>query len=172
MIRIDARFPTGNGVLMTAPDGTPMLDRDSRDSTGDRWYWHVRLRADTDTVARVRLARPGLLGRYGPAVRRDGRYEWSYTTPQQDGWFAVPVTASSDIRLCATLPYGLAELDAFRRRTTPDVTWRTLAASERHLPVPMLAAVASEAPHLLLLTARHHACEATASYVLEGAVNH
>jgi hypothetical protein len=171
MLRIHSDFPTGNGLVVVSPDDGIMLDRDIRDSSGDRWYWHVRLQPSVSTTVRIRTARPLILGRFGPAVRRDGTYEWLHATPQPDGDFEVELTTGADIRICATLPYGPDELDVFRRHSQSSVNWRTLTISEQNRPVPLLAVGSPGAPNLLILTARHHACEATASYVLEGAVD-
>ena len=170
MLRVAADFPTANGTIVALPDGTILLDRDMRDSTGDRWYWHVRLHASTDVVARFRMARPSLLGQYGPAVQDGGPYAWLHREPGPDGRFEVALTAATETKLCATLPYGLRDIAAFRGHVGPDVAWRTLALSERLRQVPLLAVPAPAAERLIVLTARHHACEATASYVLEGAV--
>jgi hypothetical protein len=171
MLRIDTAFPTGNGVVVASPDDTIILDRDIRDSIGDRWYWHIRLRPSASATVHIRTARPLLLGQFGPAVSRGGVYEWLRTTPQPDGGFEIEMTTGAEIRICATLPYGPNELDAFRRRSQPHVDWRTLTTSEQNRPVPILAVPSPRASTLLVLTARHHACEATASYVLEGAVD-
>jgi hypothetical protein len=170
MVQVDVAFVTGNGVVVAEPDGAITIDRDIRDSTGDRWYWHVRLKAPTDTVAHVRMARPLLLGQYGPAVCRNDSYEWLHARPQPDGYFEVPVTARAAVWLCATMPYGPGDLDAFRRRTDPHAVWRTLVMSEGGRAVPLLTVPAPAARRLIVLTARHHSCEAMASYVLEGAV--
>jgi hypothetical protein len=167
---VDTRFPTGNGIV-TLTEPILRLDRDLRDSTGDRWYWHIRLRARTDTGVVVQTVRPGLLGRAGPAVSiDDGAYEWMTPGEHSDSGFAVKIGARRTVRVCATIPYGPAELLRFRRAAPPQLTWSALTASEHGRQVPMLRVGDPSAIALVVLTARHHACEAMASYVLEGAV--
>lgn len=171
-LRVSTGFPTGNGLAGPGDGGADLvLDRDLRDSAGDRWYWHVELRSDRDRTVRVRTARPGLVGRYGPAVSVGGAaYRWLRGRPDAaPDAFAVDLPGGRPVRICATLPYGPAELRRFRDRTRDLLRWDVLTRSEQGRPVPVLRA--GGGTRLLLLTARHHACEATASYVLEGAVD-
>jgi hypothetical protein len=167
---VDSQFPTGNGAI-TASGRTLRLDRDLRDSTGDRWYWHIRLRARTAGAAvEVRTVRPALLGRFGPAVSvDDAAYEWMASGEHSDLGFTLGIPAGRTLRVCATLPYGLVELERFRRTGPPQLAWSVLTTSEWGRPVTMVRTGDSSCSRLVVLTARHHACEAVASYVLEGA---
>jgi hypothetical protein len=198
-ILADTAFATGGGVVKNIDENTILLDRDLRDSTGDRWYWHVRLRSPTTTTVRVQMARPGILGRFGPATSA-GAHErtagsptcsevvdrvWQtldtvsevvdYSWPGRDGaapdgHFDVGLRGGQPTLLCATIPYGPRELHCFRRRLGDHASWHSLAHSEAGRVVPLVRVPGSAARRILVLTARHHACEAMASYVLEGAV--
>lgn len=169
-MRVDFSFPTGNGVVAASANGL-VLDRDLRDSSGDRWYWHARLTAEQDGTAHIRLARPGLIGRYGPAVRSSDEYDWLWPSIGSDDAFRVPLTAGATVHVSATLPYGPRELAAFRSRTANALNWAALTSSEGGRPVPIAAVRTAGARRSIVLTARHHACEAMASFVLEGAVS-
>lgn len=163
---------TGNGIIEHG-DGWLLLDRDLRDSDGDRWYWHVRL-TEADGPIEVRLARPGLIGGFGPAISRDGgaHYAWLANRYSADrDRFSVYVRRGEDVLISATLPYGLPDLHRFLRETGEGIERTTVALSEAGRPVPFLRLPAIERVRSrLVLAARHHACEAIGSLVLEGVV--
>ncbi|MGH3449772.1 MAG: hypothetical protein ACRDQW_03400 [Haloechinothrix sp.] len=166
-------FPGGNGIVSYLPDGAVLLDRDKRDSVGDRWYWSVRMRSDRSGVVRVGLARPGILGRFGPWVRRGTREAWLSTTPIPDGSFDLPIEPGEVVEVSAAAPYGPKQLRRFigKTRQASGVSWTDLTKSEDGRPVPLAVANHHARPtRTVLLTARHHACEGAGSFVLEGAV--
>jgi hypothetical protein len=169
-LRLATSFPTGNGVVVVR-DHEVLLDRDLRDSTGDRWYWHVGLTADQDVEVRVSPARPLLVGQFGPAVRIAGDYDWLWPEPRNDDAFDLRIGAGVTIYVSATIPYGPRDLAAFRLRHGETLRWRELTISEAGREVPVLRVPAQDARRVIVLTARHHACEAMASFVLEGAVD-
>lgn len=170
MIDVETRFPTGNGKVTSLGDGSLVIDRDLRDSTGDRWYWHVRLRARADTAVQVRTARPLLVGLFGPALSSSGPYVWLHSTTRPDTSFDVELVAGRSVALCATLPYGSAQLTTFRHDLGRHGRWQRLSRGTCGKPVPLFTAGSPAARYRIVLTARHHACEAMASFVLEGAV--
>ncbi|MEY9846121.1 hypothetical protein ABH940_003206 [Streptacidiphilus sp. BW17] len=170
-IRISSAFPTGNGLVHQVGPHEFVIDRDLRDSTGDRWYWHVRLHSDRDIMVRIRLARPLLIGQFGPVVSTAESRNWLWESPGPDTDFEVPLQGQTVLGLSATMPYGPRELEAFRVELGASAIWRALTRSEIGGNVPMLIVPQPKSKYLVLLTARHHACEAMASYVLEGAVS-
>lgn len=116
------------------------------------------------------MARPGLLGWYGPAVSYGGPCEWLRPTPRVSDSFSLTASRGvTALNLCATIPYGPRELWAFRRRLGTRVAGGRLTIGERGRSVPLLV-TRTAAPSVMVLTARHHACEAMASFVLEGAI--
>lgn len=168
-VHLETSFPTGNGVVVAHNDEI-VLDRDMRDSTGDRWYWHVRFTAARDTVVRVRLARPRLIGRFGPTVRTGNDYHWLWSAAGPDDAFELQVEAGASVHASATIPYGSEELTVFRGRMRDALRWSVLTVSDAGYEVPVARVHAPRARRMILLTARHHACEATASFVMEGAI--
>jgi hypothetical protein len=168
-VRANTSFPTGNGVVATH-DNEVVLDRDLRDSTGERWYWHVRLTADQDVTVPVRLSRPGLLGQFGPTVRTAGEYSWLWSVAGPDDAFELQVAVGTAVHASATIPYGPRDLAAFRGRQGDALRWGMLTLSEGGRPVTVVRVSAPKAQRVILLTCRHHACEAMASFVMEGAI--
>jgi len=162
---------TGNGIVGRG-EGWLSLDRDLRDSDGDRWYWHVRL-TDADGPVEVRMARPGLIGGFGPAISRDGgaHYSWLADRYAVRDRFIVDVGRGEDVLISATLPYGRSDLHRFLDEAGEGMERTTAVLSEAGRPVPFLRLpAAGRLRSRLVLTARHHACEAIGSLVLEGVV--
>lgn len=167
-VLLETSFPTGNGVVAARGDEV-VLDRDLRDSTGERWYWHVRLAAAHDAEIEVRLARPLLIGQFGPAVRIESEYDWLWPATGPDASFDLQIAAGATVYASATIPYGPRDLHAFRGRLRDALWWVELAISEGWREVPAVKVHAPDAQRVILLTCRHHACEAMASFVMEGA---
>lgn len=169
-LRATASFPTGNGLVEIQPDGALTLDRDLRDSDGDRWYWHIRLHSPREMILPIILARPNLVGRYGPWVQTEGKAGWLASVERTDQRFEIELPRDTTVDVCATVPYGDVEFDTFRRQTRARLCWESLTTTPIGCSVPYAHATTPNSEHSILLTARHHACEATASFVFEGAV--
>ncbi len=173
---IDAAFPGGN-ILVERIDGdTVHLRPDLRDTEGWWFYWNFRV-ADVPAGKTLTFdfGRPNPIGVRGPAVSTDGGASWcwlgadhvvdasftyTFDGPTSEAWFAFAVPyVESD--LCAFLQAhdASAALEA-------DVLCKSLAGRE----VELLRAgcLTGNPKHRVLLTARHHACESMASFVLEG----
>lgn len=162
---------TGSGIIGRG-DGWLTLDRDLRDSDGDRWYWHVLL-TDADGPVEVRMARPGLIGGFGPAISRDGgaHYSWLADRYAVRDRFLVDVGRGEGVLISATRPYGLSDLHRFLGEAGQEVERTTAVLSEAGRRVPFLRLpAAGRLRSRLVLAARHHACEAIGSLVLEGVV--
>lgn len=169
-VRVDASFPTGNG-LVTIQDNDILLDRDLRDSVADWvWYWHLKLTATQDTQVRIRLARPQLIGKFGPAVRTADHYHWLWSAEGPDSGFDLGLHTGATIYVSATIPYGVEDLRFWCHRLRDGIRTETLTTSEGGRKVLILRVGVPSADRVILLTCRHHACEAMASFVLEGAL--
>ena len=88
---------------------------------------------------------------------------------------ARPYTFPEDVtrvRFAFAPPYQVRDLNRFldQHSDNPNLVVDTLCTSEGGRPVPRLviASPDTDPKHRVLLTARHHACESMASYVLEG----
>lgn len=164
---IDVDHPAGNGRLRHE-DGKLLIDRDLRDSSGDRWYWHVRV--GQGPAVDVDLARPGLLGGYGPAISTDGgrTFSWLWSRYQRDCHSFRLSATPRPVVMCSTLPYSATNLVSFTSELGGEARVGRLARSEAGRDVPLIHLAARTRKHRLVVAARHHACEAMGSRVLEG----
>ncbi|HYE05886.1 MAG TPA: hypothetical protein VEL07_10265 [Planctomycetota bacterium] len=176
-IEADTAFPGGNGLIAVGDDGDDLVIRpDHRDTDGSWFYWCVRLRGAAGRRVRVRLAQADAIAAHGPALSLDGGRTWSWLgrgCVLGDG-FAVDIPAgAAEAQLSMGMPYGLRDWRAAvadapqRQRLAVETLCRTRAG--RDVPLARVAA-AGPVRRQALVTARHHACEMMAGYVVEGFV--
>lgn len=174
---IEVGFPGGNAQIDGIEGDTVHLRPDLRDTQGDWFYWCFGVRGAQGRTLRFRFPRAGLIGVHGPAVSRDGGRSWQWAgAPSVE---AVEFThtfgsGESDVRFSVGVPYLLADLQAWldSRRDAPRLKRKTLCLSRGGAAVPLLRIQpAGQIRRRVLLTARHHCCEAMASYVLEGVLD-
>ena len=157
----------GHGSVTTDGDHV-VVDRDIRDSVGDRWYWHIRLRGRGPMT--LRMGRPDLVGGFGPAVSHDRglTYRWLHARYAILRSFTIELDRRGEVLVAPTLPYGPDHLSRYVGRRADLVRTERLTRSEGGHDVPMLRLTTDRPPRRrLVLTARHHACEAVGSHLLE-----
>ena len=180
-VAFDCDFPGGNVRVFgyDAGSGVATIDSDYRDSSDQFWtYFRVRGAAGRRMVFkfhpdpksprhRMRVSRPGM------AYSTDEGKTWGWTAP--DGRHADPFSFSfefpqdaASVRFATSIPYVRGDLDAFCA-AHPGVRRSTLTRSRKGRDVPLLSVGSGDtAKWSFVFTARHHACEVTASWVMEG----
>lgn len=183
-IIIDGDFPGGNIVVERIEGTTAWVHQDLRDTQGWWFWWQCRVRGAQGRTLTFRhtLPKPGAnrpyypYSRRGPAVSLDGGLTW--------GWLgAAAVDASgafqyafgpdvAEVRFAFAPPYVAADLERFlaRHEGAPALQRRELCRSRQGRVVHRLHAgrLDGRAGFRILVTARHHACESLASFVVEG----
>jgi len=174
-LRIDATFPGGNIVLDSIQGNTVSIHQDLRDTEGWWFYWAFRVRGAAGRTLTFRFTNQNPIGVRGPAVSIDGGEHWRWL-----GTDAVSGTSfrfsfardANDERFSMTIPYLETNLRAFldRNRASPCFETSTLCESRKGRRVEELrfGRLDGQCRYRVLLTARHHACEAIADYSMEG----
>ena len=172
---VDAEIPGGN-ILLEKIDGDAVYVRqDLRDTAGDWFYWHFRVRGASGRTLTFKFTKGNVLGVRGPAISPDGGKTWSWlgaTAVQSNSFsYRFPPDAN-DVRFSFTIPYLESHLKEFlqKHEESPVLKVGTLCRTTKGREVEMLSVghLNSEPDYRLLLTARHHCCEAMANYVMEG----
>lgn len=174
-VRVLGGYPGANAAVEAVESDAVSLDRDVGDS-GSEWtfYWNVGVESDVAREVTVSFARE-VVGRFGPVVSADRR-EWRWlgaeATPDRRR-FRYRFDAGERAFFAFSFPYVLADFEAFWADVGehPRATRERLTASERGRPVPVVRLGDPGASEHVVLAARHHACEAPASYALEGALS-
>jgi hypothetical protein len=175
MISVDADFPGGNIVLDSIDGDHIAVHQDLRDTTTDWFWWYLRLRHAAGRAVTVTFTRSNVIGVRGPAVSLDGGREWDWLGPGavqgQSFHYSVPAT-DAEVRFAFAMPYTQANLDDFlaRHAASPHLAAGTLCTTKkgRRADLLRLGKLDGSATRRILLTCRHHSCEAAASYSLEG----
>ncbi|MFT5466400.1 MAG: tetratricopeptide (TPR) repeat protein [Verrucomicrobiales bacterium] len=177
---ISTDFPGGN-VIVLENDGTKVRLKPDLRGGRDWFYWNFEAAAaDPGTVEFVFEGKLRI-GVRGPAVSVDGGKNWKWlgtesvrysSTDEPSESFKFEFTdAVRKARFAVAIPYLQQELDAFldEHRSNPNLAISQLTETKGGKPVELLKIGESGADkEAVIVTARHHACESMASYVLEG----
>lgn len=181
---IDADFPGGNLRLLRRDGNTFFVAPDLRDTSGWWFHTHFRLRATPAETATVVFPGNNPIGVRGPAVSEDEGRTWRWL--RAEAVRRITHEGKPAWSFDARVPAGAAESRYAFAPVYLESHWRTwLAARGRHpalqvtelcrsrqgRPVEVVQIGDGEGVRprgVVLLTARHHACESMASYALEG----
>lgn len=185
-VRIDADFPGGNIKVEKTDGETIHVAPDLRDTQKGQWwfYWCFRLRAPAGKSVRIVFTERNPIGVRGPAVSADGGATWKWLGDKavrsakrgdKTEWSfeaAVP-QGKEDVRYAFCPNYLQSHLDAFRKEfeDNPALAIEELCRSRKDRLVELLRAGCLDAKKsrgTVVLTSRHHACEAIATYAMEG----
>ncbi|MDP6634142.1 MAG: peptidase M14 [Phycisphaerae bacterium] len=177
---IDADYPGGNIIVERIDGDVVYLRQDLRDTAGWWFYWSFRVRGASGRKLTFRFTNRNVIGTRGPAVSIDGGETWSWlgAGSARGASFAYTFPARSKapegVRLAFAIPYQEANLKRFlaRHKNHKYLAVNTLCKTPKKRIVERIhvGRLDGRAPYRVLLTCRHHSCESTASYVLEGAL--
>jgi len=167
---LDTDFPGGNLQVEAIADGVVRVRQEQRDSPQWWFHWSFRIRGAAGRQIAVRFTDGEAVGVRGPALSSDDGRSWSWQEAQagpRRAAFDIALPATGSLRLAFGIPHELADWTAFtaaQPALRPDVLCRTRHGRE----VPLARVGGATAAHLVLLTARHHCCEAMAGWALAG----
>lgn len=177
-LRIDADIPGGNIVVEKITGDDVYVHQDLRDTAGDWFYWHFRVRGAEGRTLTFHFTKSNPIGVRGPAVSADAGKTWRWlgaaAVRGASFHFDFPKDAA-DVRFCLAFPYVGHNLQTYlnRHEKGPNLKVESLCKSKkgRDIELLMLGRLDGKAAHRVALTCRHHACEMMASYVLEGIID-
>ncbi len=171
---LTADAPAGNVIVDDLDDATARIRQDQRGSTEPWFYWRFAVRGAQGRTIRFEFTDWDVIGSRGPCVSRDGGRSWDWLGRDDDQapTFTYRFAADeSDVQFCFCLPYLQSDLDAFLAAHGAGIQRDVLCRSREGREVELLAIGPADSERRLLLTARHHACESSASFVLEGVLD-
>lgn len=166
-MHIHADFTGGNIRILKIDGSDVYLQNEIRDTFDDWFYWAFCVENAQGTTLTFHFDKKWL-GYYGSAVSHD-LYNWKWQTeePAPDASNIFSYTFGEDescVYFAHNILYHPTHFDDFCKEM--DLKQLILCKSERGRDVPYLRV--GKGSKSILLTARHHACESTGSYVLEG----
>jgi len=175
--RIDADFPGGNIVVEGLSDDAFTIHQDQRDTRDPWFYWYFRVRGAEGRRLTVHFSQGNVIGPRGPAFSRDSGQTWHWLEQgeRSDSFIFAFAPDDLEVRFCFGTPYLESHLKDFltARADHPHLAAEVLCQTKKARPVERLRVgrLQGDAPLRVLLTARHHACEMSANYVLEGTID-
>ncbi len=178
-VKIHSDFPGGNVVVAENAGSAVQVAPDLRgDNPWFYWYFEARAvkpgRVDFVFPEKVAGFKDGAIGYQGPAISEDGGRTWQWMgTENVDGsrFYFDFSQVGQRIRFAVTIPYVQSNLDGFLEQyaANPHLKSSVLTESRHGRDVELLQiGKPRSGVKAVLVTARHHAAETMASYVLEG----
>ncbi|MBR4076879.1 MAG: hypothetical protein IKK25_08485, partial [Lentisphaeria bacterium] len=183
-VKISCDYPGGNVKVHGISTGCADVDADLRDTPSNWFYWNFE--AEAVTPGTVRFQFPvgrWMISRQGPAVSTDEGKTWRWLGREnttfngseskvntRDSFDWTFTRAGETVRFAQGIPYLLKDFEEYYSTVRNSLYLKrsvlTISRQGRELPLLTIG----NGPENMLLTARHHCCEAMASYALEGFV--
>lgn len=163
MIKITKDFIGGNISVVSTDKNVITLEREVRDSE-DWFYWAFAAEAGADETVTFKFS-PFRLGYYGPAVSHDAR-NWRWLGADDGNSFTYSFRKGEKVYFAHHMLYDVSRF--FELAEKNKIKIDTLCVSRHGRNVPCITVGDPDAENDVILTARHHACESTGNYVLEG----
>lgn len=162
-MKIHQNFTGGNIRVTSIQENHIYLENELRDTQGDWFYWAFCVEGAEGQTLTFHFGHTRL-GYFGPAISHDlTEWHWLGTTTENE--FTYTFTQNEHkVYFAHSMLYHPARFLALAKRL--EVPVQTLCQSQKGRAVPYVT-IGDGEMHILL-TARHHACESTGSYVLEG----
>ncbi len=166
---ITSDFEGGNVKVINIIDEKVELQVELRDTVEDWFFWCFKVCGAQGRTITFQFENDVRVGYFGAAVSYDLKeWKWQYNTPDYCGSsFTYTFSEKEDMVYFAhDMVYRPERFFEFAAKRNIPV--KTLCKSEKGRDVPYIDI--GKGKECILLAARHHACESTGSYVLEGAL--
>jgi hypothetical protein len=174
-VSIDAGYPGGNICVDRTEENRIYVSPDLRDTEGWWFYWNFRAAGAAGRRVTFCFLDRDPIGVRGPAISVDGGMSWSWMGSKtvRPGQYTYTFSPNADdVRFAFTIPYQEMDLQRFlaKHQNSPDLVVESLCKSAKGRSVELVRAgrLDGDPRFRILITARHHACETMANYVLEG----
>jgi hypothetical protein len=152
------------------------LRHEQRDTVEPWFYWAFHADGLPNRAVTFRFTYE-VVGPFGPAVSTDG-VDWQWlgedSSPDRRTFTYTNAAGHNTVYFSFCLGYRPQNLGLFIKKHEKNPLFRAsvLTRSESGADIPLFEAGRRDAKLHILLTARHHACEAPGNYVMEGFLEH
>ncbi len=167
MFRIVNDFDGANIRVLSQNDTSAHVAVELRDTVGDWFFWCFRVDGAAGKTVTFEFESEHRVGYYGAAVSDDLlNWRWQYNEPTHNGdRFTYTFGANENsVYFAHDMVYRPERFAAFAASKGLQV--KTFCTTEKGRAVPYLDFGSGD--ECILLTSRHHACESSGDYVLEG----
>ncbi|QDU28619.1 Zinc carboxypeptidase [Anatilimnocola aggregata] len=184
-VAIRSDFAGGNVTVLKNEGSEVEITPDLRG--GKPWfYWHFEATASQSGRVTFTFPNAQRVGVRGPAYSVDGGQNWHWlgadhveyaappgngTASQRESFYYDFTAEIRKVRFAVAIPYLQDNLERFLRehQTNQHLKRLPFAKTRNGTPIELLQ-IGEPGPNVkaMIVTARHHACESMASYVMEG----
>ena len=164
-MEVTTDFPGGNIDIVETKGNTVKVKPQMRDTEGDWFYWAFCVSGAAGQTYTFDFSPYGYIGYHGPAVSSNLK-EWRWAGGNDNAYsfkYAFGEHENSSY-FAHDMLYGTERFYSFAEQM--NFKPECLCLSEKNGDVPFVCF--GEGENTILLTARHHCCESTGSYILEG----
>ena len=166
-MKIEKNFFGGNIEVLSQNGDDVFVEREIRNDNG-YFYWAFCVKGAMGKKVRFIFPQDTRVGRFGAAVSLDLKnWFWSNTKETVNGADAFTYTFSVDencVYFAHNMIYSKEMLKDFAKNNNLEI--KTFTQTKKGRDVPCFKIGSGE--KLIVVTSRHHACESTGTYVLQG----
>ncbi len=180
-VEVSTNFPGGNGVIEKISDEEIVLHQDLRDTASWWFYWNIEVKNAGGKNLTYKFTKlnnnPRVpLDAFGPAFSIDNGKTWKWLGAEsvnKDGFTHKAPEGANSVRYSFAIPYQLADYQKFSEKFKSDerIKFENYSKTRGGRESPAIRMGSGKKGLFIVLTARHHSCESSASYVLEGIVD-
>ncbi len=176
-IEISSEFPGGNIVVNKIKGDTVWLEPDLSLTEGKWFYWYFKISGITGKKIVFKFDQPNVFAKYGPAysMNNDETWKWFGENRIVDNAFSFSFSEQDTVAFFSVaFPYTEKNLYSFletlNKRELLKIDTLCFSPENRVIEKITIPCLSDEPTYKVLITARHHACEMMANYVLEGII--
>lgn len=179
-LAVDKNVDGGNAEIVSIDGNTITFRPELRDTKGWWFYWRFDILGAGGKTVTLQCADKNCFDYEGAAVSFDGGKTWKYTGHESVDFknrrLSISVPADAErVGVSFAIPYTPKNFDALLKKYAdrPELKKRVLAETKkgRNNFRITLEPVGRAAQKKIAFTARHHACEMPANYVIDGIVS-
>ncbi|WP_372947277.1 M14 family zinc carboxypeptidase [Mariniphaga sp.] len=176
-IQISSDFPGGNIVFNKISVDTVWLKPDLSFTKGDWFYWYFKISGISGKNIIFKFDQNNVFAKYGPAysINNDFTWKWYGENRIANNSFSFSFSEQDTIAFFSVaFPYTEKNLNDFlgnlKNKKLLKSDTLCFSPENRVIEKIIIPSLNAEPKHKVLITARHHACEMMANYVLEGII--
>ncbi|MBR5308079.1 MAG: hypothetical protein IKU43_04860 [Clostridia bacterium] len=164
---ITRNFSGANITVQKINGDTVYLENQIRDTTEDWFYWAFRVDRANGRTVKFQFNKKVRVGYYGAAKSYDLKtWEWTGKWDDESSFTYTFGENEDTVYFAHCMVYSPEMFDDFCGRC--GIEKKVLCKTKKGRDVPYIEI--GEGEEVMFLTARHHACESTGNYVLEGLI--
>jgi hypothetical protein len=176
-LKISTDFPGGNIIVNKISEDTVWLQPDLSFTEGPWFYWYFKASGISGKRVFFKFDQENMFAKYGPAysLNNDDTWKWYGEKRITGNGFTFTFSEQDTVAyFSVAFPYTEKDLRWFLSTLSDKTNLNTdtlcITHGERAVEKIILSASENQPKFKVLITARHHACEMMASYVLEGLI--